>query len=116
MIDGGTALGPALKASGYRIRSGCAGYGYCADCMVTIVDRAENTDPPTYDERRILGALFRSAKYRDPQPTRLACQVKIRGPVAVDISLHLDAPEEQESRPGAALIIPASSLIRHRKL
>lgn len=113
-IDASLALGPALKAQGYAVHSGCAGYGYCADCLVTIVEQPENAFPPTYDERRMIGALFHGPRYRDPQPLRLACQLKLHGPVTIDISRHLDAKLPSEHQAPATLI-SASSIVRRPK-
>jgi ferredoxin len=114
LIAEGAAVGPALKAQGISIHSGCAGDGYCADCIVTIVDQPGNAMPPTYDERRMIGALFHSPRYRDPQPTRLACQLRLRGPIGVDISRHLDARPEQK-RETPEVLIPASQIARRSK-
>lgn len=117
-IESSKALGPSLKSLGYPIQSGCAGYGYCADCMVTILDGSEHLESPTYDERRMLGFVFHDRRYLASQPVRLACQVHLKGPITIDISHHL---EMEKTRPkgsseGATLaFFPLSNLKRTRQ-
>ena len=117
-IDGSKALGPSLKSLGYPIQSGCAGYGYCADCMVPILEGAEHLEPPTYDERRMLGFLFHDRRYLASQPVRLACQVQVKGALTIDISHHL---EMEKTRPKASdqgstlAFFPLASLKRTRQ-
>lgn len=118
LIEGSKPLGPALKSLGYPIQSGCAGYGYCADCMVTVVAGAENLEPPTYDERRMLGFIFHDRRYLADPPVRLACQTQIKGPITVDISHHLEAEKKRPkgSSEGSTLaFFPLSSLKRVRR-
>lgn len=109
-IDALKTVGPALKALGYPIQSGCAGYGYCADCLVTVVEGAENVEPPTYDERRMIGFVFHDRRYYDPTPARLACQLRITGPVTLDITEHLEKAATMPTESAPIAFVPLTGL------
>lgn len=70
----GGKLLPALQDSGILIPSACAGAGTCGLCRVTIPDGG--TDPLPVEQARLTKSEVRSG-------TRLACQVVVRGDMAV---------------------------------
>jgi len=47
----GSPVGPQLKRTGVSVRSSCEGVGYCADCIVVVIDGVEFTNTPTYNVR-----------------------------------------------------------------
>ncbi|MGF1566907.1 MAG: 2Fe-2S iron-sulfur cluster-binding protein [Nodosilinea sp.] len=53
----------------------CGGYGQCGTCVVDVVEGQENLSPRTAAEERKLKKW--------PATCRLACQVKVQGPVSV---------------------------------
>lgn len=96
-IDDGERLGPALKRLGYPIKSGCAGEGYCSDCIVEITADETHLNPPTFDERRLIGSVFKAPRYRDDVALRLACQVLVSGSMVVDVSGHLEVETSRDT-------------------
>ncbi len=72
-----TLLANALKA-GIPIRHDCGGKGQCGTCRVKVVNGGNNLTPFTPPEQKLLAILLN-------QSWRLACQVKARGPVAVNV-------------------------------
>ena len=75
---GGTLLGAALK-SRTRLMHLCGARTLCATCRVRVTAGAENLTPMSPLERLSLGYhLSFSAR------TRLACQARVAGPVAVE--------------------------------
>jgi ferredoxin len=59
------------------LASSCGGQGVCGDCVVRIVDGAENLCPPDEVERTWL------ARNGDPPQTRLSCRLKVTGPAVI---------------------------------
>lgn len=64
---------------GARIATTCDGEGTCGLCVVRVTAGVEHVDPPTENERRLLGVPGQ----RDPR-LRLACHVRPRGDMAVE--------------------------------
>jgi len=59
------------------LASSCGGQGVCGDCIVRIVEGAENLAPPDDVER----AWFERGER--PAGVRLACRLIVRGPAVV---------------------------------
>jgi ferredoxin len=72
-----TLLAAALKAE-IPLRHDCGGNGQCGTCRVKVLSGGNNLSPYTPPEQKLLSNLLN-------QNWRLACQVKTRGPVAVDV-------------------------------
>ena len=86
-IDVTFKLGPdetliaAAWREGYYWPTVCGGRGECTACHVIIEDGAANAVPPERIEDLVLAPVIAR---RDPRLTiRLACQLKVRGPVRV---------------------------------
>jgi ferredoxin len=59
------------------LASSCGGQGVCGDCVVQIVEGAENLLPPDDVEHAWLQRRER------PANVRLACRLRVRGPAVV---------------------------------
>jgi len=86
-IDVTFELGPdetliaAAWREGYYWPTVCGGRGECTACHVVIEEGAANAVPPDRIEDLVLAPVLAR---RDPRLTiRLACQLKVRGPVRV---------------------------------
>jgi ferredoxin len=73
-IDETTTLREAAYLAGVDVHDRCGGLGACCNCVVTIVEGAENICPKTVIEQ----AVF----YLDPKD-RLSCQCRITGDVVI---------------------------------
>jgi len=71
-----------LKKEGIYIKSSCGGVASCSDCIIKIRMGAENLNPPSFEESKLLGNVFHLTK------ERLSCQTKIHGDIEIDISNH----------------------------
>jgi 2Fe-2S ferredoxin len=75
---GGTILGAALK-SDIRLMHVCGARTLCATCRVTVESGADNLTPMRPAEK------FSLRWHLSMSPrTRLACQARVHGPVAVE--------------------------------
>ena len=71
----------AAWREGYYWPTVCGGRAECTACHLIIDDGAANTVPPDPIENLVLAPVIAN---RDPRLTiRLACQLKVRGPVRV---------------------------------
>jgi len=73
----GEVLLDAAWRADVPLASSCGGQGVCGDCVVKIVEGAENLEPPDDVER----AWF--ARHPRPPAVRLACRLRVRGPAVV---------------------------------
>lgn len=73
-IDSDTTLREAAHLLGVDVHDRCGGMGACCNCVVTVVEGAENICPKTIIEE----AVF----YLDASD-RLSCQCRIQGDVVV---------------------------------
>jgi ferredoxin len=81
-IDSYQTLLEGLKENQIYIKSSCGGCASCGDCAVKVTAGVDNLSPPPFPELKLLGNVFHITK------ERLTCQVKISGPVTLDISMH----------------------------
>ena len=72
----------SIVEAGFYIKSSCGGVASCSDCKVKIMIGEDHLNPPSFDELKLLGNTFHITK------ERLSCQLKVNGPVTVDISHH----------------------------
>lgn len=69
----------AARRNGYWWPTVCGGLGTCRTCLLAVSDGAQNCAPAGELEREGLATLGRAP---DGQ-TRLACQLRVNGPVTV---------------------------------
>lgn len=81
-VDGDKPLLTELRRLNVYIKSSCGGVASCSDCIVKVMNGAENLNAPSFEETRLLGNVFHLTK------ERLSCQTKIRGDIEIDISAH----------------------------
>lgn len=79
-LEEGENLLQGAKRQGIDIPSSCGGFASCTDCRVQIVRGDEFLSPIEFNEMKILGNTFHLTK------ERLACQLKVHGDIAVDLS------------------------------
>ena len=78
--DEGRTIMEVLVDSDIAMRSDCGGQGKCGKCLVSV-HPAANLSPPTDAEIRLL-----EKRAETPEPgTRLACQARIQGDIAVTL-------------------------------
>ncbi len=70
------------------IRSICRGGLSCAECRIRIVEGDANVLPPSRAEVGLLGSNY----YLDGR--RLACQVRVFGPITIDVTEQLSRSDE----------------------
>jgi 2Fe-2S ferredoxin len=75
----GEDLFSAAHRLGYRWPTVCGGHGTCRTCFVQVDEGADNCSPVGPLEREGIEALRRPVDGR----TRLACQLRVVGPVTV---------------------------------
>ncbi|MEK6711222.1 MAG: ASKHA domain-containing protein [Nitrospinota bacterium] len=92
-VAGGTTILQAARAAGFPIGVDCGGFGKCTRCRVIPLDRADGPGaspawlpPPNPAERAQLSSEELSAGWR------LACQVEVRGRLAVLAPHPADRP------------------------
>jgi ferredoxin len=73
-IDDTTTLREAAHLAGVDVHDRCGGLGACCNCVITIIEGAENICKKTVIEE----AVF----YLDPKD-RLSCQCRLLGDVVV---------------------------------
>jgi ferredoxin len=76
-IERDEVLLDAAWRAGVPLASSCGGQGVCGDCVVKIVQGAENLEPPDDVER----AWF--TRGERPAHVRLACRLRVHGPAVV---------------------------------
>lgn len=72
----------AAHAQGLRWPNMCGGGGTCRRCVLSILEGAEHTPPPTWFEQQGLESI--AHKLVDaPKPVRLACLLRTRGDMTI---------------------------------
>ncbi len=73
----GESLLAAARRARLRWPGPCGGVGVCTQCLVDVVDGADHLRPPEeYEASRLVATRARSGQ-------RLACHLKVDGPVTV---------------------------------
>jgi ferredoxin len=70
----------AARRAGFCWPTVCDGKGTCRTCFVTVLEGAEYTLPPAPAEREAVADLPAGPR---GEPVRLACQLRLGGPVTV---------------------------------
>ena len=91
-IDENTSLLEALRQKELYVKSSCGGNGSCSDCIVKIVEGADNLNDPSFAEKQLLGNVFHITK------ERLSCQTKITGDITIDLSQHSKGADESKRK------------------
>ena len=73
----GSRLQEVVDASGADISFGCRS-GSCGTCRVRVLDGGEHCSPVAPEERDFLAGIAAPADHR------LACQVRVNGPVTLE--------------------------------
>ena len=81
-VDADTDILNLLRDHDIYIKSSCGGHASCSDCIVKVLEGKENINDPSFEEKKLLGNVFHITK------ERMACQMKVTGPVKIDISAH----------------------------
>lgn len=89
-IDSETDLLTALREQDIYIKSSCGGHASCTDCVVKILEGADDITTPTFEETQLMGNVFHITK------ERLACQTKACGDIVIDISKHDKAKDQTQ--------------------
>ena len=89
-VDTNTPVLEALRDEEIYIKSSCGGVASCSDCVIKVVEGADNCNPPPFEETRLLGNVFHITK------ERLSCQLKCTGDITIDISRHDKAMDENK--------------------
>lgn len=97
-----TVLKACQKAK-IPIRSECGGVANCVNCIARIMSGEDYLSPMEFSEIKLLGNVFHITR------ERLLCQLKVTGPVSIDISDHLGKEEREK------LVKPSKTVIRKRK-
>lgn len=87
-VDESTPVMEALRDEQIYIKSSCGGVASCSDCVIKVIEGADNCNPPPFEETRLLGNVFHITK------ERLSCQLKCTGDITIDISKHDKAMDE----------------------
>jgi ferredoxin len=90
LIENEQDLLSALRDAEVYVKSSCGGHASCGDCVIKIVSGEDNLTPPPFDEIKLLGNVFHITK------ERLACQTKITGDIAIDISNHDETADQKK--------------------
>ena len=82
-VSNDESLLDTLRKEKISIRSSCGGYASCGDCVVKVIEGAENLDKPNFEEKKLLGNVFHITK------ERLACQLKscINPDLPIDVEI-----------------------------
>lgn len=91
-VDENTSLLEAFRQKDLYIKSSCGGNGSCSDCIIKVLEGAENLNEPSFDEKQLLGNVFHITK------ERLSCQTKITGDITIDISAHSKDADEKKRK------------------
>ena len=78
-VAGGQTVFDAARQAGYRWPTICGGQGTCRTCFVRVAAGFEHCSPIAALEREGIEALRRPLDGH----TRLACQLRVTGPVTV---------------------------------
>lgn len=89
-VDSSKSLLESLREQDIYIKSSCGGVASCSDCICKVVSGEDNLESPPFAELKLLGNVFHITK------ERLLCQTKIIGDVALDISRHDKATDEEK--------------------
>lgn len=81
-VDGNNDLFSQLKEDGVSLNSNCGGCATCALCIVKVVSGEESMNELSFEEKQLLGNTFHITR------ERLACQLKVSGPITIDIEGH----------------------------
>lgn len=81
-VDEKTDLLSALRSNDLYVKSSCGGHASCTDCVIKILNGADEVTTPTFEETQLLGNVFHLTK------ERLACQTFCHGDIEIDISKH----------------------------
>jgi 2Fe-2S ferredoxin len=76
-----TVMAAALRA-GWSWPSVCGGLAQCTVCYVTVLDGLEHVAEPSEKERIAL-EQYRGVDVTKERDTRLACQMRLSGPVSL---------------------------------
>lgn len=76
-VPAGTLLIQACKKAGVEVPNLCGHRALCSTCSAEVLEGAENLEPPSRQERRILDWIGA------PPRVRLTCQARIRGDVVI---------------------------------
>jgi len=76
----------ALKRNNITVRSSCGGCASCGDCVIELLSGSDDVSEIEHEERKLLGNVFHLTK------ERLACQLKLRGDIEIEISKHPQTP------------------------
>lgn len=87
-VDSEAPLYQQIKAQNIDINGTCGGCASCGKCIVKVIKGEEFLSEVELAERQLLGNVFHMTK------ERLACQLRISGEVAIDITEHL--PKEKQ--------------------
>ncbi|EQC46325.1 2Fe-2S iron-sulfur cluster-binding protein [Bacteriovorax sp. Seq25_V] len=107
-VDNSKSLLEHLKDSGIYVKSSCGGHASCTDCVVKVVEGADNMNTPTFDEMKLLGNVFHITK------ERLSCQCLIADDVTIDISAH-DKGSDEERRDNKSKKITSKFKVRKKE-
>ena len=83
ILEAGEALMAGAKRLGYRWPTVCGGLGDCMVCKVRVVSGQEVVSPEAPTETERLRGLRLGGKPQ-PEPWRLACQMRVNGDVVVE--------------------------------
>jgi ferredoxin len=82
-LEAGEVLMAGAQRLGYRWPTVCGGIGDCMVCKVRVISGHDAVSPEAPAETRRLQGL-RLGKVAQPEPWRLACQMRVNGDVVVN--------------------------------
>ena len=88
----GKSLLEIFQEKNIYVKSSCGGFARCRDCVIKILEGAENLNDPTFEEKQLLGNVFHMTR------ERLSCQTKAASSVSVDLSGHNPDNEQVSSK------------------
>jgi len=107
-VDNSKSLLEHLKENGIYVKSSCGGHASCTDCIIKVLDGADNMNTPTFDETKLLGNVFHITKERP------SCQCIIEYDVTIDVSNH-DKGSDEERRDNKSKKITGKFKVRKKE-
>ena len=88
----GKSLLEIFQEKDIYVKSSCGGFARCRDCVIKILDGAENLNDPTFEEKQLIGNVFHITR------ERLSCQTRTHGCISVDLSGHNPDSDKTSSK------------------
>ena len=99
----------ALGRHDLYVKSSCGGVASCGDCVIKVVNGADNLSSPGFEETGLLGNVFHLTG------ERLSCQAKACGSATIDIGHHDQKRDQEQLRKRTSTPPPSRKQHKVRK-